>query len=606
MARVRLSSAALAATFGVAVALLWPLAALGEERIALVVGNSGYATGRLANPRNDAESVGRALRSVGFDVTTLLDADRETMRQAVLKFGRRLKSADSVGLFYFAGHGVQAGGQNFLLPVDADVGNEAEVSLQALNLSEILATMKASASRISIAILDACRNNPFSSATRGPIAGLAPVTAPAGTLIAYATAPGEVAYDGEGGNSPYSAALARVLPTPGLTLEDVFKRTREAVLKVTTGRQTPWEHSSLIGTFYFRVKPAEPEPSGVAVIDPATSERLKELGDWNRIKTSKDPEAFRRHIATYPGGAFEEFAHYKIDQMARQPKGWSSLLTGATSVPAGRSAGESLYEAAIKLETEGGPQQAEAARLFRSAADHGLVPAMYALARAYELGLGVERNSAEAVRWLQRAVDQGGHAAAMGLLGSHYEFGNGIGRDLAEALRLYRLAAEQGDPHAMTSLAYLYAEGKGAARNAVEARQWYQRAVDRGHARAMYNLAFLLQRGEGGAADPAAALALLRAAADRRHAGAQRELGRLYDEGRGVPRQPAMAADLILASVKLATLDAASLDGIGAVSFATRRELQRRLAESGHYKGRVTGFWTRETRVALSSYAKAP
>ncbi len=255
----RMGAAMVAAAFAALVAL--PAAAWAETRIALVIGNSGYASKPLPNPARDADLIARTLRSVEFQVTLILDANQDAMKRAILEFGRQLRASDSVGLFYYAGHGVQVDGENFLIPVGADIKDLEEVALNGVNVTELMKTMERAASRLNIAVLDACRDNPFPAPTRTLARGLAPVTAPSGTLIAYATAPGQVAFDGDDGHSPYSAALAEAIPTAGAPLEEVFRRTRRKVLEVTQSKQTPWEHSSLTGEFFFKPKGAEPETS---------------------------------------------------------------------------------------------------------------------------------------------------------------------------------------------------------------------------------------------------------------------------------------------------------------------------------------------------------
>jgi uncharacterized caspase-like protein len=177
-------------------------AALAEQRMALVIGNAAYKIGPLVNPRNDAALMAETLRDVGFQVTTLSDATKDKMKQALLTFSRKLRETGAVGLFYYAGHGVQLRGDNFIIPVDADIQSEAEVEFLALNVNEFLAAMERTSNQINIVILDACRNNPFARSFRSASRGLASVDASRGTFIAYATAPGQVALDGDTGNSP--------------------------------------------------------------------------------------------------------------------------------------------------------------------------------------------------------------------------------------------------------------------------------------------------------------------------------------------------------------------------------------------------------------------
>ncbi len=228
------------------------------ERIALVIGNSNYIhTSSLANPENDAVSMTDALRDAGFSVTKLLDADQPTMKKELLKFGRRLRGGNvEAGLFFYAGHGVQLHGENYLVPVDAKILDEDEIDLEAVNVNNFLQVMNSSNADINIIILDACRNNPFVGSSRSTARGLAPVDAPKGTLIAYATAPGDVALDGVGQNSPYTKALTAAISSGGgRTIESIFKTARSEVLAATGDKQVPWETSSITGDFYFHSEP---------------------------------------------------------------------------------------------------------------------------------------------------------------------------------------------------------------------------------------------------------------------------------------------------------------------------------------------------------------
>ena len=211
-----------------------------ETRIALVIGNSAYqSAGALDNPQRDAKLMAERLKTAGFTVTLLVDADQQTMKRAMVDFGRELRSSEAVGLFYYAGHGLQVNGLNYLVPVNANIKDETEVGIETVSLADFLATMERAKSRINIVVLDACRNNPFSSNFRTDSAGLARVDAPAGTYVAYATSPGSVASDGAGRNSPYTKALAEAVLKAGMPIEQVFKEVRRAVQDETGGQQTP-------------------------------------------------------------------------------------------------------------------------------------------------------------------------------------------------------------------------------------------------------------------------------------------------------------------------------------------------------------------------------
>lgn len=222
----------------------------GERRSALVVGNAAYRAGRLANPVHDAQAMSKALRAAGFTVAERHDIDQKQMKRAFIEFGQRLRQG-GVGLFYFAGHGLQVKGRNYLVPLGADLRSEAHVDVEAVPLAQVLAEMDAASNRLNVVILDACRNNPFARSYRSAARGLALVDAPQGTLVAYATAPGSVAADGDRGQGTYTAALVRHLSTPGLPVESVFKAVRRDVQKATGGAQVPWESSSLTGELVF-------------------------------------------------------------------------------------------------------------------------------------------------------------------------------------------------------------------------------------------------------------------------------------------------------------------------------------------------------------------
>jgi uncharacterized caspase-like protein len=245
-----------------------------EPRIALVIGNANYADEmKLANPANDAALISGTLEQVGFQVILVTDATQKQMQRAIVDFGDRLAKAgpDAVGLFYYAGHGLQLGGQNYLVPTDADISREVDVEIDGVSADLVLRQMAYADSRVNIVILDACRNNPLARDFRSVAAsqGFAEIrTKPKGTFISYSTAPGEVAVDGNDGHSPFAEALAGAMQLPGLDLPEVFQRVRERVLAATEERQTPWDSSSLIKSFYF-VPPAPDRAKDDLVADAA-------------------------------------------------------------------------------------------------------------------------------------------------------------------------------------------------------------------------------------------------------------------------------------------------------------------------------------------------
>ena len=249
MRTILLAFAVLLAPFAAGAAV--PVAPAGEARVALVIGNGSYKDSPLPNPVNDAKAVSAALRAAGFEVIERHDQGAVEMRRAIREFGEKLRGKGA-GLFYFAGHVVQVNGRNFLIPANADIKYEDEIEDQSVDVSLVLNKMEAAKARINLVILDACRNNPFARGSRSAQQGLAAMEAPIGSIIAYATSPGQVASDGSGKNGLYTTYLVREIERPGLKVEDVFKRVRAAVRQASNGRQVPWENTSLEGDFYFR------------------------------------------------------------------------------------------------------------------------------------------------------------------------------------------------------------------------------------------------------------------------------------------------------------------------------------------------------------------
>ena len=227
--------------------------AKAEQRLALVIGNSAYEKNQpLSNPQNDAQAVAQLLNTAGFEVVMAFDLSRDVMKQTIEEFAARVgeKGSDSAALVYYAGHGLQVDGENYLVPVDARLEKEEDLAQHGVKLADVMGALQTVQSKIRIVILDACRNNPFQSSGVGG-KGLAIVDAPAGTIVAYSTAPGTEALDGSGKHSPFAAAFMRIVKQPDLPIEQVFKKVRRLVNDATDNRQTPWESSSLTADFVF-------------------------------------------------------------------------------------------------------------------------------------------------------------------------------------------------------------------------------------------------------------------------------------------------------------------------------------------------------------------
>jgi hypothetical protein len=223
-----------------------------EHRYALVIGNSDYPESPLRNPANDAKVIASELKALKFDVMAYVNVDKVKMKELIREFEAKVRENKGVALFYYAGHGLQYNGANYLVPVNAKIVREYDIEDECLKADMVLRMLEITENPMNIIILDACRNNPYSKSTRSMDRGLAqPDNAPKGSIIAFATAPGKTASDGDGNNGLYTQELIKALKRPGLSVEQVFKEVRINVIKLSNNAQTPWENSSLLGDFYF-------------------------------------------------------------------------------------------------------------------------------------------------------------------------------------------------------------------------------------------------------------------------------------------------------------------------------------------------------------------
>ena len=316
-----------------------------DIRVALVIGNSAYANANpLANPANDARAMGDTLRGLGFTVIELRDGQKAQMAEAIAKVGAALKGKQGVGMLYYAGHGLQLDWRNYMVPVDAKLDKAADVPAQTIDVNSVIDAFKVAGNRMNILVLDACRDNPFAGSASGK--GLAQVDAPPGTILAYATAPGNVADDGDdkSGNGLYTQFLLQELKKPNARIEEVFKRVRLQVRQKSQGRQIPWESTSLEEEFVFNgaARPA------------ATSDRQRianfntELADWDRIKDSTRADDFFAYLQKYPNGFIAEPAQFRLDQLQKA----RVQATPATSGVQVLASGERRYRVGDVLEQD--------------------------------------------------------------------------------------------------------------------------------------------------------------------------------------------------------------------------------------------------------------
>ena len=284
---------------------------LGLPKLALVIGNNDYRRGRLKNPVNDAQAMADVLKQTAFDVSTKLNAGRAEMMSAIQTYADTVAKKKAVGLFYFAGHGVQLAWRNYLLPVDTVIDRFEDVEPRAVDVNALLAGLTQAKNPMNLIILDACRSDPFGTDLKADQKGLSQMDAPPGTLLAYATAPGNVAADGDGTNGLYTEHLVRELKAPGAKVEDVFKRVRLGVRRKSLGRQIPWESTSLEEDFYF-----VPPPQLKKLSDAEKEKRFKEeLALWEKVQRATEPGPLEEYLRRYPSGNFTELAQLQLERV---------------------------------------------------------------------------------------------------------------------------------------------------------------------------------------------------------------------------------------------------------------------------------------------------
>ncbi len=278
-------------------------------RLALVIGNGNYPAAPLANPSRDATAMAQQLRQMGFETVLLVDADRAQMLGAIADYCARLRQHEAVGLFYYAGHGAQQAWRNYLIPVDANISEPEQLAAATLDLGTLLDGLRQAKNPMNILILDACRDDPFGSRLRLQAKGLSQFDAPPGTLLAYATAPGSTASDGDGSNGLYTGNLLIEMRDPKLKIEDVFKRVRLAVRRRSKGSQIPWESTSLEGDFYLLPAGAPPKLSE----EQRKVKFEQDLTEWNVTRVSTDPDVVAGFLRRDPSGPYSESAQAALN-----------------------------------------------------------------------------------------------------------------------------------------------------------------------------------------------------------------------------------------------------------------------------------------------------
>ena len=347
-----------------------------EARVALIVGNSDYKSAPLENPANDASDLANALEKKGFKVLVRENVGERGLKEAVDTFAKYLQKG-GIGLFFFAGHGIQVKGENYLMPVDIGFDSETDIAYKGVSAEYVLSRMAESGNRVNIVILDACRNNPFQAAKKSS-KGLGVMNvgrAEVGTFIAYATSPGSVARDGTGRNGIYTRSLLRALDAPDSDIDKVFGRVRTGVVQETAGDQVPWTSSSVVGSFAFDVaedaiaqKIAAQTRPAPNVNDTVTTnvvsapfDPVQEQAAWNRIKDSRNPADFIAYLEKFSGAARAAFGRWIVQKYGGTlpPNLGNSAPIAApapvrTPVPVATSPAPTIAEPVIRIQSPAG------------------------------------------------------------------------------------------------------------------------------------------------------------------------------------------------------------------------------------------------------------
>lgn len=600
-----------------------------ETRVALVIGNGNYREiATLANPPNDAKDVGAELAALGFTVTTGVDLDQADMEREIADFAKAAASAD-VSLFYYGGHGLQVSAQNFLIPVDAQLHSEEDIYRHTVHFDDVLKAQE-QGKGVHLVFLDACRTNPLKDAPASVHAeGLARVGNAAGFLIAFATQPDNVAFDGAGRNSPFAQSLLGHLTTVGQDISSMMIEVRKDVIATTGGEQIPWENSSLTQQFYFAPGEASgsPEtllwqlaggqrdinllhfyleryPDGSHVADvkslieeigksgkgatasanpPAAKENVEELL-WSLARSGRQRPLVDLYLARYPSGAHVAEAnalHASLQETQGSDAPPGVVCERLATHPRDATANTPGVELDVLVQNA----EPAIAACREAIAQHPDVPHYVALLARATAAAG---RRDEAVGLYRKAADAG-DARAMVSLGLILESGDGAPKDLGAANALYEKAAARGSADGAINLAVALMNGSGVEKNVARAASLLRTAAQGGSAIATYDLGVLAQQGVTGA--PADALDLFRQTSSLGDPRGYLAAAILLDEGRGVPKDPAAAAEQLLRGV--AGDDGSAFNQLTAKSSSWSRDtikaVETRLKSAGYYAGAVDG-----------------
>lgn len=554
-----------------------PITSSTGQRVALVIGNGTYQKieEQLDNPANDARAMAAHLRSLDIEVIEAIDLDYQGMRTALRQFDRALKGADA-GLFYYAGHGMEYRGQNYLFPTDAILESEGDIGLGLIDMQQVLHVMETSVPT-RLVFLDACRNNPLASNFRSSLGasrsasvgrGLGRIDAAIGTFIAYATAPGQLAADGKEKHSPFTRAMLQHLIEPGLEISQLMHKVRNSVIEATDERQVPWESSSLRGPFILNLDVTiNPAPVATSATDISENQRAETVF-WESIKDSDQSASFEAYLERFgTTGVFAPLAEARIRELqvgqaetaeasldfdrrqvqeALTARGYGIGTADGIFGPRTRSAikswqlehdGEAsgyLTEkqvAAILSIPSGETIKVQGAR--PNNASKTSQPTTVVMAQ--------DRDAQVKAASLYRKECNDGFAESCTNLGFAYAKGIGIEKDHAKSATFYRRGCEGGNARGCGSLGYSYSKGWGVEQDDATAATFYQRSCEGEYWRGCGRLGFAYYKGLGIDQDQAKAVDLTIRACEGGYGPGCGYLGHFHEKGLGVEPNPEKA-----------------------------------------------------------------
>ena len=605
------------------------------KRFALVIGNNDYDNiSKLQKAENDAESVATALKKLNFKVFLHKNLNLRQFNAKFQRFLSQLNRGDDV-LFFFAGHGVALQNNEYLLPTDttnAGPGQEFLMKGESIPVHTILDALNYKGVRLSMLILDACRNNPFKKmGTRslGTARGLGTINAPPeGTVIVYSAGRGETALDrlsdyDPDPNSVFTRTLIPLLNKPGLELSRLEKELKRKVKELAASvshRQLPAVYNELVNDFYFIPPPAGQTqivaPPQNFVNQPQVNPHSQGVcGEWPKISRTATHAQIEYFLGKCTTGVFAKMAQARLKVLKDKLGTKVAVIPPVVKdpvpeKPADQGSSEDakrLFNKAWNLYNGRNGEQKnyyEAVKLYRQAADMGHASAKVNLGYAYENGHGVARDNYEAVRLYQEAAELG-EAQGMTNLGFMYEQGKGIERNLKQAVYWYRRAAEANNYNGMTNLGYMYEMGRGTKKNFKEAVKWYKKAAAGNVARAQNNLAYMYLNGRGLKRNNKKAMELYQKSSDQNFPNAMYMIGYMHELGKGVPRNGKRAAPWVLKALKAGhdfSVKEMTTNANG-WSAAFRKELQRLLSAEGYYHGPIDGAFGSGTDRAIKAVA---